>query len=121
MVVQKAQNPILIVPCVEKGGKSKFRLEFLSNRPISIRAASKTPSEAQVDLIKIEREEKKKLCEEAKTGQHGNKAGRKVPQKGVVHKPKAGKGHKSGVACGDGFSKAREGMSAVSDLYGNLE
>jgi hypothetical protein len=121
MVVQKSQNPILIVPCVEKGGKSKFRLEFLSNRPISIRAASKTPSEAQVDLIKIEREEKKKLCEEEKTGQHGNKAGRKVPQKGVVHKPKAGKGHKSGVACGGGFSKAREGMSAVSDLYGNLE
>jgi hypothetical protein len=99
------QNPILIVPCVEKGGKSKFQVHVLTSRPVDIQPATKRPSKAQVDLIKIELEEKQ---EEHAAASASKKAKKK----------KKGPKKESG---GMSFGKARAGMMGMSMDYGNLE
>ena len=106
--VTPEQNPILLVACCQKNGKSKFVLNVLSDQPISIRRAPPVPSKKQQALI--EKEVELNIESESKGG--------KGKKKHNSSKPK--KTSSSIRRNGPSFNAAKNRMNVMGDLYGSL-
>ena len=103
------QNPILLVPCVEKDGRGHYQIQVLTSHPIDIQSAERESSKAQLKLIKTELETKQK--KRAK-GSASKKKGSKKQKKSTINPP---------ATMGKSFKKARAGMMSICAEYANLE